>query len=335
MTLRRLGNGPLITRGDIADLPPDLGDVSSVFNPGAVMIGGKTVLLLRVQSRGRRTFTIPAVSSDGIKFTVSPQPVFFDWDGKQPSEEIFHIYDARITQIAGELYVVTAVDMGPGCRLAIWQAVGAVQDSFLGLDKLRFLGWSGFDDSRNGVIFPEQVGGRYLMLQRPNLTKVAGAPPTGSSIVLSTSNDLLHWEEAGTVMSGNFHYWDELIGSGPPPVKTRGGWLHIYHGIATHFQASNIYQAGAVLLDLNDPTRVLARTRDNILEPRESWELTGQVPNVVFPGGMTVSDFDHDGFAKDNATVRVYYGAADTAIGLAETTVDKLIAELTPACGER
>jgi predicted GH43/DUF377 family glycosyl hydrolase len=117
-----------------------------------------------------------------------------------------------------------------------------------------------------------------------------------------------------------------LIGSGPPPIKTRHGWLHLYHGIATHFQSTNVYQAGAVLLDLNNPARVLARTHGNILEPREIWELTGQVPNVVFPSGATVSHTDANSTAPDDALVNVYYGAADTVIGLATCTVGDLVA---------
>jgi beta-1,4-mannooligosaccharide/beta-1,4-mannosyl-N-acetylglucosamine phosphorylase len=129
----------------------------------------------------------------------------------------------------------------------------------------------------------------------------------------------------GSVLKGRPHYWDERIGSGPPPVKTREGWLHLYHGIATHFGSVNIYQAGACLLDLEDPSRVLARGSKNILEPREGYELVGQVPNVVFPSGMVVEGSEGDGFASKESRVLVYYGAADTCIGLATTTVGELI----------
>ena len=98
----------------------------------------------------------------------------------------------------------------------------------------------------------------------------------------------------------------------------------IYHGVATHFSCSNIYQAGAFLLDLENPAKVLARTRHNILEPRELYETVGQVANVVFPSGAHV-ETDADGFAADNAEVKVYYGAADTSIGLATATVKELV----------
>jgi beta-1,4-mannooligosaccharide/beta-1,4-mannosyl-N-acetylglucosamine phosphorylase len=330
MVLLRMGNTPLITRLDIPNMPPEIVDPSSVFNPGAMRLGHMSYLLLRVQTRGRRTFTVPAghrlgnLTSAG-RLAIADRPVVFDWRGQEPADEVFHIYDARITLLESRPVVVTAVDTAAGCRLAVWETAGHFDTDFAGLEELKFLGWSAAEDSRNGVIFPEQVGGRYLMLERPNRPGEAGDPASGSQIVLSESHDLRSWKEVGPVMKGRFHYWDELIGAGPPPVKTRKGWLLVYHGVATHFASSNIYQAGAALLDLEDPTRVLGRTRDNILEPRESWELTGQVPNVVFPGGLTVAWLDDEGFAPEDARVLVYYGAADTVVGLAETTIGQLL----------
>ena len=92
----------------------------------------------------------------------------------------------------------------------------------------------------------------------------------------------------------------------------------------------NVYQMGAAVLDADDPSRVLARTRRNLLEPREPYELTGQVPNVVFPSGWIVEGVSGDEIAEDDALVRIYYGAADTCVGLAETTIGELIA----ACEE-
>ncbi len=148
--------------------------------------------------------------------------------------------------------------------------------------------------------------------------------------MLSRSDDLLEWRPVAPVMNGRLHYWDELIGPGPPPVKTRDGWLLVYHGIATHLAGACIYQAGVALLDLDDPSRLLARSRDNILEPREPYETTGQVPNVVFPSGMIVESCDAQGFAKPASRVLVYYGAADTAVGLATGTVEGL---LSACCG--
>jgi len=136
---------------------------------------------------------------------------------------------------------------------------------------------------------------------------------------------MIDWTRISIIAEGVSHYWDEMVGSGPPPIKTRKGWLHIYHGIAMHY--APIYQAGVMLLDLNDPSKVIARGSQNILEPREIYELAGQVPNVIFPTGIIAEDIDNEGFAKDNSEVKVYYGASDTSIGLASSTVEKLISQ--------
>jgi beta-1,4-mannooligosaccharide/beta-1,4-mannosyl-N-acetylglucosamine phosphorylase len=95
--------------------------------------------------------------------------------------------------------------------------------------------------------------------------------------------------------------------------------------VAGHFGSSNIYQAGVVLLDLRDPSKVVGRCRCNILEPRELYELTGQVPNVVFPGGMIVEEHDAEGFALPDSTMKIYYGAGDTVVGLATASVRDLL----------
>ena len=97
----------------------------------------------------------------------------------------------------------------------------------------------------------------------------------------------------------------------------------VYHGISMHYQP--IYQAGVVLLDPDEPWKVISRGRYNVLEPREMWEMVGQVPNVVFPTGFIVDSFDENGNASLNSEVKLYYGAADTHIGLATSTVQELI----------
>jgi len=314
--MRRHPANPILTRADIPDIPPLLTDATSVFNPGAVKAGARTSLMLRVQARSRETFMVMAESGDGFRFTVRPEVVAFKGLDRV-KERIYHVYDARITRLEGAYYVMFAMDMDSGCQLGL----ARTED----LEDFRFLGITSSDDVRNGVLFPEKVGGAYLRLERPNRARLEGGPTTGSAIWLAESDDLLRWRRRGPVLEGRFHYWDEFIGSGPPPVKTRRGWLHIYHGVATHFGSANIYQAGVALLDLEDPSKVLGRSRGNILEPREPYELAGQVPNVVFPSGMVVDECDKEGFALPASPVKVYYGAADTAVGLAVTTIGELL----------
>ncbi len=232
-------------------------------------------------------------------------------------EKIYHIYDARITKLENNYYIMFAMDMDKGCQLGLAKTMD--------FEEFNFLGIVSDGDVRNGVIFPEKVNGKYLRFDRPNKVQLEGGPASGNTIYLSESDNLLNWKTVKPVMSGRFHYWDENIGSGPPPVKTKEGWLQVYHGVAMHFASSNIYQAGVSLHDLNDPSIVLYRGKYNILEPRELFELTGQVPNVVFPCGIVVENYDADGFASLDSKVLIYYGAADTSIGLAVTTIKELI----------
>jgi beta-1,4-mannooligosaccharide/beta-1,4-mannosyl-N-acetylglucosamine phosphorylase len=314
--LKRNLKNPIITRTNIPNIEPGMIDVSSVFNPGAIKFKNKYILLLRVQNRGRETFMVKAESDNGVDFEVDKKIIDFIGIEKVPGK-IYHIYDARITKIGNENYIMFAMDMDAGCQLGL-----AKTNNF---EEFQFLGIVSEGDVRNGVLFPEKINGKYLRFDRPNTVQLEGGPASGSTIFLSSSDDLLKWNPVKPVMSGRFHYWDENIGSGPPPVKTREGWLHIYHGVATHFASSNIYQAGVTLHNLNDPSIILSRGKYNILEPRELFELVGQVPNVVFPSGIIVEEFDGEGFALPGSKVLIYYGAADTVVGLAITTINELI----------
>ncbi len=317
MPLKRVFSKPIIRRENVPDNPPQFSDISSVFNPGAICYQDKIILLLRVQDRGRRTFLLKAVSEyEKQEFSVDPKPVHFAGI-ENVKLEVYHIYDPRITFIDNRYYIMFAMDTNDGCKLGL----GVTED----FSSYKFMGIVGDGDIRNGVLFPEKVNGKYLRLDRPNKVQLEGGPSSGSTIWLSESDDLINWLEVRPVAHGRPHFWDELIGSGPPPVKTKAGWLHIYHGVATHFGSSNIYQAGVMLLDLDDPSKVIARGKCNILEPRETWELTGQVPNVVFPSGIIVDRFDSDGFADLDSQVFIYYGAADTSVAVAQTTIRELL----------
>jgi predicted GH43/DUF377 family glycosyl hydrolase len=314
--MKRHEINPILTRTDIPPIPPELLDVTSVFNPGAIKDGDTYRLILRVQSRSRETFLVMAESTDGVSFKVENKIIHFEGI-ENVKDKVFHIYDARISKLEGRFYIMFAMDMPDGCQLGL-----GVTDDFLSFE---FLGITSNEDIRNGVLFPEKINGKYYRMDRPNKARHSGGPSSGSTIWLSESDNLMDWTPTAPLIDGRFHYWDEFIGSGPPPVKTRKGWLHVYHGVAGHFGSSNIYQGGVMLLDLNDPSIVLGRCRCNILEPREIWEVAGQVPNVTFPSGMIVDTFDNEGFATENSEVKIYYGAADTSVGLLITTISELL----------
>jgi len=313
--LLRYENNPIIVRKDITSQLTELEDVTSVFNPGAVKTGNIYRLVLRVQNRGRETFLLAASSDDGINFNINDKPIFID-GLSSIKKKIYHIYDPRLSVIDNTIYMMVAIDTDEGCCLGLIKT-----EDF---NKFEFMGIVSENHVRNGVLFSEKINGKYMRFDRPNKSEHGGTI-SGDTICISESDDLISWNKISDLMQGRPHYWDELIGSGPPPVKIKEGWLHIYHGIATHFMAANIYQAGVVLLDLDDPTKVIARSRYNILEPREQYELSGQVPNVVFPSGMIVEDFDEEGFALMSSRVLIYYGAADTSVCLATTTIKELL----------
>ncbi len=310
----RSKSNPIVVGKDIPAINPSLEDVSSVFNPGAIKFEEKYLLMLRVQNRGRHTYFVMAESENGIGFKVEDKIVNFE-GLENLGLTLHHMYDPRITKIGDEYYIMFAMDVEDYCSLGLAKTTD--------FQKFQFMGIVSDKDVRNGVLFPEKINGEYYRLDRPNTAQVEGGPLTGNSIFLSKSKDLLYWERTSLIAKGVNHYWDEMVGSGPPPIKTRKGWLHIYHGIAMHY--GPIYQAGVMLLDLDDPSKVISRGSQNILEPRELYELTGQVPNVVFPCGIIAEEYDDEGFATENSEVKVYYGAADTSVGLATSTVKKLI----------
>jgi beta-1,4-mannooligosaccharide/beta-1,4-mannosyl-N-acetylglucosamine phosphorylase len=320
--LVRSSDNPIITAMDIPRMPPDIVDPSSVFNPGAVRWGQRYMLMLRVQTRGRRTHLVMAESDNGQEFNVWREPVHIPGLDRL-GETIYHVYDPRITAVDDEFLVMFAADTDSGCRLGTARTKDFRDFELVGLGD--------HPDIRNGVVFPHRFDGRYLRLDRPNRAVGRGEPASGDEIVLSESSDLLDWRPLGTVMRGRPRYWDERIGAGPPPVRTRRGWLLIYHGVATHFGSVSLYQAGVALLDLDDPLRLIGRSRENVLEPRAIYEAVGQVPNVVFPTGMIVDEIDADGFAAADSTVRIYYGAADTSVCLATGTVEGLLAAVRRA----
>lgn len=312
--MERYVNNPILTRNDIPKIAPEIIDPTSVFNPGAIKVDDQYKLILRVQNRGRETFWIMATSEDGIQFDIEDK--YITLEGIEKVEgKIHHCYDPRITKIDGIYYIMFAVDFTEMCKLGLAKTVD--------FKKFEFVGIVSDEANRNGVLFPEKIGGKYYRFDRPNKLPIAGGPVTGSAINLSASANLLDWKDVGKVIAGRKHHWDEIIGAGPPPIKTKQGWLLIYHGIALHY--APIYQAGVLLVDLDDPSMVISRGRYNILEPREIYEVAGQVPNVVFPSGMTVDEYDAEGFAKPESMVHIYYGASDTVIGLARSTVQDLI----------
>ncbi|MFA5688827.1 MAG: glycoside hydrolase family 130 protein [Kiritimatiellales bacterium] len=293
-------NNPVLAPND---MPPD---VMYVLNPGAVKHNGEYVVMMDAAvASGPIVFWL-ARSKDGMKFTVDPEPV--NWPGFEPGYTENCVYDPRITKIGEEYFIMYA----------------SASDEYgisLGLVKTKdFVSYERIEQERthapirNGVLFPEKINGRYVRLDRP-----MDDPRGPSMMYLSYSDDLIHWRDSVPLMDVRPALWDRFkIGGGAVPIKTKKGWLTIYHGVGDTCNGL-IYALGVCMLDLNDPEKIIARGEDAVLWPVELYELVGRVPNVVFTCNA---------IPEDDGSVKIYYGAADTCIGLAEAQ----LADLMDAC---
>jgi predicted GH43/DUF377 family glycosyl hydrolase len=164
------------------------------------------------------------------------------------------------------------------------------------------------------VLFPETIDGEYVALHRP----VGGTPFTQPEIWLASSSDMVHWGRH-RVLLGSDSGWDAgRVGAGAPPLRTPDGWLEFYHGSTRPAGDGSVgaYSAGALLLDLHEPHRIVRKSPKPILVPETDFEQSGFVPNVVFPTGVV----------DRGETLLVYYGAADTACAVVELSMDDILA---------
>ena len=169
-------------------------------------------------------------------------------------------------------------------------------------------------DDRDVILFPEKINGRYWMLHRPKQWVGEGFGTDKPAIWIQSSDDLMVWNGPSKIlMAGRPGSWEEKIGGSTPPLRTNEGWLIIYHGVENGGQG--YYRVGAALLDLNDPTKVIGRATDWIMEPEFDYEIEGFYKGCVFPTGNVIVD----------ETLYVYYGGADKYVGLATCKVNDLL----------
>jgi len=301
MRLHKFEGNPIIAPRSGVDW-----EVNGTFNPGAIADEDWIHILYRaVDSKGVSRLGY-ARSTNGKRIDFrSPEPVL------SPSEdwEEFGCEDPRITEIDGSYYVTYTGYSRRGPRIAL-----ASTEDF---ERFKKLGLVGPDrDDKDCVIFPQRINGRIALLHRLDW-KVQIAY---FDDITSLADSNVFWEEYlkhfddYEVMRAKFPWEERKVGAGSPPIKTRDGWLVIYHGVGT----DQTYRAGAVLLDLDDPKRVISRTQAPILEPEAEFERVGVVPNVVFPDGAVVRDGE----------LLSFYGAADRVSCVASTRLDQLLDEL-------
>jgi predicted GH43/DUF377 family glycosyl hydrolase len=271
-----------VDSGAIVNKPFARGDPQNDFSdPRLIISRGETYLTSISHLRLAR-------SRDGIHFQVAPTPTL------RPANECetFGIEDPRIACIDSAYYItyVAVSPMGVTTRLA----------STRDFESFERHGIIFHPDNKDVVLLPERIGGKHYALHRPHSSLFAR-----NDIWLAESPDLVWWGNHRRLMGARDGLWDEVrIGAGATPFRTDRGWLELYHGADRHSR----YCLGAVLLDAEQPWKIIARSKEPLFEPQADYERTGFLGNTVFSCGLL---FEHD-------TLKLYYGAADTSIAYAE-----------------
>jgi predicted GH43/DUF377 family glycosyl hydrolase len=342
---KRFEQNPLLRPAEIRPSSTGMA-VECLLNPGVFQFENKTWLLLRVAERPKQTdgqisvafynqqgkieiisfdkndpnldFTDPRVINykgrdylttlSHLRLVCSEDgKSFYEPDGYDPifgkdELESYGIEDCRVTSINGTFNLTYTMVSHHGV------GVGLIQTK----------NWKDFN--RRGMILPphnkdcalfnEKINGKYYALHRPSSPQLGG-----NYIWFAESTDLLHWGNHKCIASTRNMKWDSArVGAGAAPIKTDKGWLEIYHGA----DSDNRYCLGLLLLDLNDPFKVLARSDQPIMEPTADYERTGFFGNVVFTNGHIVS----------GDTITIYYGASDEVICAAKFSISELLTSL-------
>lgn len=342
---KRFPQNPLLSPKDIMASSPSM-KVACLLNPGVFRFENLTYLLIRVAEQPIQTegkVAIPFYNEHGelqIKTFERADPAldcsdarviryggkdylttlshlrllcskddlsFYEPEGYSPLFgkgvlEAYGIEDCRVTEIKGVYHLTYTMVSSLGVGVGLMQT----RD------------WKTFDrrgmilppHNKDCVIFSEKIKGKYYALHRPSSPQLGG-----NYIWLAESLDLLHWGNHQCLVTTRTDHWDSVrIGAGTAPIKTAEGWLEIYHGA----DERNRYCLGALLLDLHDPSIVLARSQQPIMEPTTDYELTGFFGNVVFTNGHLV---------KGDA-LTLYYGASDEVVCGAHFSIQEILESL-------
>lgn len=279
---------------------------NSVFNSAVVRFEDGFAGVFRCDSRSISMDIFVGKSKDGINWEIEDETIKFEGADEEILKREYR-YDPRVCFIEDRYYITWCNGYhGPTIGIAYtfdFKKFVQLENAYLPFN-------------RNGVLFPRKINGLYMMLNRPSDN---GHTPFGD-IFISQSKDMEFWGRhrhvMGTIKDDISAWQSTKIGPGPIPIETDEGWLMIYHGVINTCNGF-VYRMGAALLDLNEPWKVLARSKNYIMAPWEQYECMGDVPNVVFPCAAL-----HD---KESGKIAIYYGCADTVTGLAFTTVERLL----------
>ncbi len=269
---------------------------NSIFNSAIADYDGKFAGIFRCDNRAVQMNIYAGFSKDGINWDIEDEPIKFE-AGNTNNLHSDYKYDPRLVFIEDRYWITWCNGYhGPTIGIAYthdFKRYYQCENAFLPFN-------------RNGVLFPQKIGGRYAMLSRPSDN---GHTPFGD-IFLSYSPDMKYWGEHRLVMKVTpfeVSGWQSTkIGAGPVPVLTDEGWLLFYHGVINTCNGFR-YAMGAALLDPDEPEKLICRSKPYLLAPGETYERVGDVPNVIFPCAAL----------EEDDKIVIYYGAADTVVAIA------------------
>ena len=310
INFERAKENPIIT-----PIPEHDWEAKATFNPGAIYLDGKIHIIYRAMSWDNTSVLGYATSKDGIHIDYRcEKPIYVP---REPFEQKLEpgansgCEDPRLTLIEDKIYMCyTAFDGRNPPRVALtWIKVDDFLEEKWNWAKPVLISAPGIDD-KDAFIFPEKIEGKYFIVHR-------SGEDIDSALVSNLNFDGKTWIEEYRWVRPRKGWWDsKKIGAACPPIKTEKGWIMLYHGISD----DNIYRVGAILLDLKNPLKIVARTPEPIFEPQMQYEKEGHVPNVVFPCGAV----------KIKDRIFMYYGGADKVIGVATIQINKLLKAFEP-----
>lgn len=341
---KRFSENPILSPVDLAPSRPGL-EIACLLNPGVFRFEGKVWMIIRVAERPKQepgTISFPVLKDGGIEIiaikendpeligddprviryrgmdyltTLSHLRLVCSEDGVhfyQPEgfpllqgegkNESFGIEDCRVAQIDDTYYLtytaVSAHGVGVGLRTTkdwkIFENHGMIISPH----------------NKDCAIFEEKINGKFYALHRPSSVDLGG-----NYIWLAESPDAIHWGNHQCLIKTRNHQWDsKRVGAGAAPIKTAKGWLSIYHGANEKHQ----YCLGAFLMDLSDPSKILAQTEHPIMVPTTDYEINGFFGEVVFTNGHLVNE----------DVLTIYYGAADEFVCGAKLSIQEIIGAL-------
>ncbi|MBU4480412.1 hypothetical protein KKG48_03150 [Patescibacteria group bacterium] len=289
-------------------------EAEATFNGCPVVDGKKIHFVFRALSPSNNSSIGYSLSSDGVHFKKHRQFIKpeYDW-------EKYGCEDPRVTKLNGKFYIFyTALSTFPFSADGIKVGLAITKD-FKKIEKHPVTPFN----SKAMTLFPKKINGKMVAILSANTDR----PPSGTYIAyFDKESDIWspeYWEE----WYANLNYHEipltnspqDHVEIGAPPIKTKDGWLLLYSYIQNYFsEEETVFGIEAVLLDLDNPQKVITRIRRPLLVPREEYERYGMVPNIVFPSGAFVK----------RGKIYLYYGAADTVCSLAIGNLKDLMKEL-------